>query len=82
MIDSQTEDVMQSVEKVIQDPLRFKLKLDIGEDAYTSLKLKKHLIDSVDAATGATTGVAVAQSSLVASTTNPCLTRSSRFLPV
>ena len=68
MTDSQPEDVMQSVEKVIQDPLRFKLKLDIGEDAYTSLKLKKHFLDSVDAATGATTGVAVAHSSLVAST--------------
>jgi uncharacterized tellurite resistance protein B-like protein len=68
MTDSQTEDVMQSVEKVIQDSLRFKLKLDIGEDAYTSLKLKKHFLDSVDAATGATTCVAVAQSSLVAST--------------
>jgi hypothetical protein len=68
MTDFQPEDVMQSVEKVIQDSLRFKLKLDIGEDAYTSLKLKKHFLDSVDAATGATTGVAVAHSSLVAST--------------
>jgi uncharacterized tellurite resistance protein B-like protein len=68
MTDFQPEDVMQNVEKVIQDSLRFKLKLDIGEDAYMSLKLKKHFLDSVDAATGATTGVAVAQSSLVAST--------------
>ncbi|AHI27856.1 tellurite resistance TerB family protein [Marinobacter similis] len=68
MNNTQPESPMESVEQVIQDPLRFKLKLDIGEEAYTSLRLKSYLMDSVDAANGAATGMAVAQSSLVAST--------------
>lgn len=68
MTDSKPEDVMQNVEQVIQDPLRFKLKLDIGEEAYTSLKLKKYFLDSLDAASGARTGIAAAKSSMVAST--------------
>lgn len=68
MIGSQTEDAMENVRQVIQDPLRFKLKLDIGDQAYTSLRLKSYLLDCVDAANGAATGVAVAKSSLVAST--------------
>lgn len=59
---------MQDVETVVRDPLRFKLKLDIGDQAYSSLRLKKHLLDSVDAANGAATGFIFAKSSLVAST--------------
>jgi hypothetical protein len=61
-------DKMQNVETVIRDPLRFKLKLDIGDQAFSSLRLKKYLLDSVDAANGAATGFVVAKSSLVAST--------------
>lgn len=68
MNSTQPEYVMNNVEQVIQDPLRFKLKLDIGEQAYTSLRLKSYLSDSVDAGYGAAAGMAVAQSSLVAST--------------
>ena len=59
---------MDDVQTVIQDPLRFKLKLDIGEQAYSSLRLKTYLLDSVDAANGAATGFVFAKSSLVAST--------------
>ncbi len=59
---------MQDVQTVIRDPLRFKLKLDIGEQAYSSLRLKKYLLDSLDSANGAFTGVALAKSSWVAST--------------
>lgn len=68
MNNRQPEEAMRNVQQVIQDPLRFKLKLDIGEEAYTSLRLKSYLVDTVDAASGAATGMAVAQSSLVAST--------------
>lgn len=59
---------MQDVETVIRDSLRFKIKLDIGEDAYSSLRIKKYLLDSVDAANGAATGLVFAKSTLVAST--------------
>lgn len=59
---------MQDVETVIRDPLRFKIKLDIGDEAYSSLRIKKYLLDSVDAANGAATGFVFAKSSLVAST--------------
>ena len=59
---------IQEVETVVRDPLRFKLKLDIGEQAYSSLRLKTYLLDSVDAANGAATGFVFAKSSLVAST--------------
>ncbi len=65
---SGSTDRMQDVETVIRDPLRFKLKLDIGDQAYSSLRLKKYLLDSVDAANGAATGFVVAKSSVVAST--------------
>lgn len=68
MAEYESGDGMQDVETVVRDPLRFKLKLDIGDQAYSSLRLKKYLLDSVDAANGATTGFLFAKSSLVAST--------------
>jgi hypothetical protein len=54
------------VDEVLTNDLKFKAKLDIGEDAYTSLKIKKYLLDAVDAGNGAITGAAIAKSSLVA----------------
>lgn len=68
MAQFEPSDGMQDVETVVRDPLRFKLKLDIGDQAYSSLRLKKYLLDSVDAANGAATGFIFAKSSLVAST--------------
>lgn len=56
------------IECVIADPLRFKLQLGIGEDAYTSLRTKKHLIRLWDTASWAGTGAAVAASKTIAST--------------
>ncbi len=57
-----------NVTSVIRDPLHFKYKLDIGEDAFQSLRLKKYLLDAVDAGNGAIVGFGAAKSSLVAST--------------
>ena len=56
------------IECVIADPLRFKLQLGIGEDAYTSLRTKKHLFRLWDTASWAGTGAAVAASKTVATT--------------
>ena len=56
------------VTAVVRDPLHFKYKLDIGEDAYQSLRIKKYLLDAVDAGNGAIVGFGAAKSSLVAST--------------
>ncbi|MBK1887763.1 TerB family tellurite resistance protein [Marinobacter sp. DY40_1A1] len=68
MDEFESKDGMQDVETVIRDPLRFKIKLDIGDEAYSSLRIKKYLLDSVDAANGAATGFVFAKSSLIAST--------------
>ena len=56
------------VQSVVRDPVRFKYKLNIGEDAYQSLRLKKYLLDAVDAGNGAIVGFGAAKSSVVAST--------------
>ncbi len=58
----------EQVTTVIQDPLHFKFKLDIGEDAYQSLRLKKYVLDAIDASNGAIVGFGAAKSSLIAST--------------
>jgi len=55
-------------ESVINEPLRFKEKLSIGEDAYTSLRVKNTVLEAWDTLGVATTAVAVAKSSAVAST--------------
>lgn len=59
---------LSEVEEVLADPIRFKIKLDIGEEAYASLRLKKYVLDSIDASNGVFTGIAVAKSSAVATT--------------
>lgn len=59
---------LENVDTVIDDPLRFKLKLGIGEDAYTSLRLKKKLLEVWDVASVAATGATAAASPAVAST--------------
>jgi uncharacterized tellurite resistance protein B-like protein len=59
---------LAQLDRVIADPLRFKLQLGIGEDAFLSLKLKKGLQELWDAiGMGATAG-AVAASPVVATT--------------
>jgi hypothetical protein len=58
----------QNIEKIISEPLNFKAKLAIGEDAYTSLKVKNAAFQVWEAAGVATTAAVVAKSSVVAST--------------
>lgn len=54
------------VERVIADSLRFKMKLGIGADAYTSMKVGKRLQELWDVGGVAMTGVSIAASRTVA----------------
>jgi uncharacterized tellurite resistance protein B-like protein len=58
----------EGITEVIADSLRFKRKLAIGEDAYTSLKVGRALSTIWDVGGVAATGAGVASSSAVAST--------------
>ncbi len=58
----------EGVTEVVADSLRFKRKLAIGEDAYTSLKVGRTLSTIWDVGGVAATGAGVASSSAVAST--------------
>lgn len=53
---------------VIDEPLKFKAQLAIGEDAYLSLRAKNKLFEAWDTLGVASTAAAFAQSSVVAST--------------
>jgi tellurite resistance protein len=56
------------VTQVIADQLRFKAKLAIGENAYTTLRFKNKLADFWEISGAVGTGAAVAKSTVVAST--------------
>lgn len=56
----------EGVDDVVEDELRFKAKLGIGEDAYTSTRIKKSVFEAWDVAGVAATGAQVASSALVA----------------
>jgi hypothetical protein len=58
----------QDIETIVSEPLNFKAKLAIGEDAYTSLRVKNTAIQVWDTVGVAATGVVVAKSSVVATT--------------
>jgi hypothetical protein len=56
------------IDTIVAEPLNFKAKLAIGEDAYAALKLKNAVIQVWDVAGVATTTAVVAKSSAVAAT--------------
>lgn len=58
--------MLEGVEQVVAEPLRFKAKLAIGEEAYTSLRVVNRMRELWDVLGAAGTGAAVAKSSLVA----------------
>jgi len=58
----------QDIETIVAEPLNFKARLAIGEDAYTSLKVKNTAVQAWDVAGVATSAAVVAKSSVVAST--------------
>lgn len=61
-------DWFQDIETIVSKPLNFKAKLAIGEDAYTSLRVKNAAVQVWDVAGVATTAAVVAKSSVVATT--------------
>lgn len=61
------KDWFGEVEQIISEPLKFKAKLAIGENAYTSLKVKNALFWGWDLAGVIFAGGGIARSSLVAS---------------
>jgi hypothetical protein len=68
MRDQDTEDWFEDIETIVFEPLKFKARLAIGEDAYKSLKLKNAVFEVWEVAGVATTAVVVAKSSAVATT--------------
>jgi len=68
MADEDLTHWFDDVEIIIRDPDKFKSKLVIGEDAYTTLRLKRRLGEFWNIASTATIAGGVAQSSAVAST--------------
>ncbi len=60
-------EAVSDIERVIADPLRFKQRLRIGEDAFKLLRIRKTLFSLWDASGAASAGVAVAKSTVVAS---------------
>ena len=68
MGDQDTVEWFQDIETIVSEPLNFKARLAIGEDAYTSLKVKNAAVQVWDVAGVAATGAVVAKSSLVATT--------------
>jgi hypothetical protein len=67
MDNEQQTDWFQDIETIVSEPLNFKAKLAIGEDAYTSLKVKNAAFQAWEVAGVATTAAVVAKSSVVAS---------------
>lgn len=59
------------VDEVVSEPVKFKLRLAIGEDAYTSLRVKKAVFEVWDTFSAASSAATIAKSSFIASTFFP-----------
>jgi len=68
MDNENTKEWFQDIETVVSEPLVFKAKLAIGEDAYTSLRLKNKAYTAFETLGVAGTAVVAAKSTVVAST--------------
>jgi len=68
MNDPNIKNWFDDIESVIVEPLKFKFKLAIGEDAYASLRMKNKLYEVWDAFGVGATAATVVKSSAVAST--------------
>ena len=68
MSNKEQVNAFEDIETIVSAPLNFKAKLAIGEDAYTSLRVKNAVVQAWDVAGVATTAAVVAKSSVVAST--------------
>jgi len=66
--DQAEDEGFDDIDRIVAEPLKFKVKLAIGEDAYTSLKVTNAVVQAWDVAGVATTAAVVAKSSVVAST--------------
>ena len=66
--ESEESNDLFSLDCVVDDPIKFKLKLGIGEDAFTTLKLKNTLQKMWDVKGAAAAGVVAAKSGFVTST--------------
>lgn len=60
--------LLNSVDAVVQDPLRFKARLEIEDQAFTSLTLRNKAFELWDIVGVASTGAKFASSAAVAST--------------
>jgi uncharacterized tellurite resistance protein B-like protein len=65
---TELHDRLKDVDEVISDPLRFKAKLAIGEDAYKMLRMKNKASQVMDTKGAVGTGVGIAQSAFIANT--------------
>ena len=68
MNEQQPAEWFGDIDTIVSQPLNFKARLAIGEEAYTALKVKNAVVQAWDVAGVATTAAVVAKSSVVAST--------------